>query len=184
MSELISVREFARRVGCSDVAVHKAIKSQKIVKGFVYGKDGKGKIDPEVAAQEWGKNFDPNYTSNPKLRQTIGEAAGSSIPEDSVATRSGSSIADAKRAQAILKAKLLDIELKEKQGKLVDKALVYQSLFAAGQEVRAAILAVPDRIIDTLMACDTRNEAHTMLLGALIDALETVSDMEGKDVIK
>lgn len=181
MPQLVSVREFSRRIGCSDVAVHKAIKSGKITRGYVEVSPGKFKIDPDVAASEWGKNFDPSYTSNPKIRESLQQPT---VPELPAQGGSDSSIASAKRAQAILKAKLLDLELREKQGQLVDKQQVYKQLFEMGQQIRSAILTVPDRIIDNLMACNSRNEGHTMLMAALIDELEKLSNLENKDIAK
>jgi hypothetical protein len=175
--ELISVREFSRRLGCSDVAIHKAIKAGKIVKGVTKDKKGWPLIIPDVAIIEWGKNYDPNYTSNENLKTQL--HTEKKQPEQIGATEAGS-MAAAKRAQAIFKAKILEIELKEKQSKLVDKKQVYMALFEAGKEVKSSIMSVPDRIIDAVFSAKSRNEAHTILTKALIEALETVADIQNK----
>ena len=159
------------------MAVHKAIKSGKISRGYVEVGPGKFKIDPDVAASEWGKNFDPSYSSSPKIREALQPKA---VPDVQPQTGSDSSLASAKKAQAILRAKLLDLELREKQGQLVDKQQVYKQLFEMGQQIRSAILTVPDRVIDTLIATTDRNAAHTILVNELTEALISLSEIADK----
>ncbi len=185
---LISIREFARRVGCSDTAIRKAIKSGKISKGYIGRPDGHGKIDYEAAFKEWSASYDPSYPSNEKLRAKMmatldKQKPQTETPEAQGTSVDGASMNAAKRAQAILKAKILEIELKERQGKLVDKQQVYMALFEAGKEVKASIMAVPDRIIDAVFSAPNRNEAHTILTKALIEALDTMSDIQRDSIL-
>lgn len=177
----ISIREFARRVGCSDTSIRKAIKAQKIVKGIVHVADGRDKLDYDIAFKEWSASYDPSYPSNDKLRSKMMNAP--ETPVEAPAGGDTSSMAAAKRAQAILKAKILEIELKEKQKRLVDKQQVYMALFEAGKEVKASIMAVPDRVIDAVFSAKTRNDAHTILTKALIDALDVLSDINSKPIL-
>lgn len=177
----ISIREFARRVGCSDTSIRKAIKAGKIVKGIVYVADGRDKLDYDVAFKEWSASYDPSYPSNDKLRSKMMPAAEQ--PVEPTAGGEVTSIAKAKQLQAVLKVKMMDIELKEKQGKLVDKQQVYMALFEAGKEVKASIMAVPDRAIDAIFSAKSRNEAHTILTKALIEALDVLSEINSKPIL-
>jgi hypothetical protein len=177
MAELISIREFARRIGVSDVAVGKAIRSGKIVKGVDYSNPKRPKIDQDVALKEWGKHVNPNY--NRQQTEKIQEQgySGSAPAETSVR-----SIAEIKRQHEEVKLRMSALELKEKQGQLVDKDKVYKALFAAGQEVRTAMQAVPDRVIDDVLAAQTRNEAHQILFNAIADTLEMLSEICNREI--
>lgn len=179
MSELVSVREFSRQIGCSDVAVHKAIKAGKIVKGYVKVSPKKWMIDPDVAAAEWGKHFNPNYDRNENIRAKIGTAAppAGAAPEVDV-PKTGQSLAEIKRLNAQVKLQLDAIELKRKRGELVDKRQVYTALFEAGQTIKNQVLGVPDRILDEMLAASSRNEAHTILYKALVEALQALADTD------
>lgn len=177
---LISLREFARRVGVSDTTIRKAVKSGKIVEGLI-----DGKIDHDKAFREWSKAYDPAYASNDKLRSKMMagiDKADKTADEHADEVHTGS-MNTAKRAQAILKAKLLDLEFKERQGALVDKKMVYMALFESGKEVKASIMAVPDRVIDAIFSASSRNEAHTLLTQALIEALDSVNDINNNQIL-
>jgi len=178
MAEKLSIREFAKRVGVSDVAVGKAIRSGKIVNGIDYSNPKRPKIDPEIALKEWGKHVNPNYNreQTEKIQQ---HAEASSAPAD---VAGGRSIAEIKRQQAEVKLRISALELKEKQGQLVDKDKVYKALFAAGQEVRTALQSIPDRVIDDLLAAQTRNESHQILFNAIADTLEMLSEIMNREI--
>ena len=188
--ERISLREYGRRIGTSDTAVRKAIKAEKIVRGVVYDTNGKPYIIPSIANAEWAKSYDPSYerVTQSGGRATVYSAAPQPI-EDAVAPLStnqttDTSLAAARRAQAVYKAKILELQMKEKQGSLVDKQFVYKTLFEAGQEVRSALQAIPDRVIDNILAARSRNDAHKILFDAISDALEQLSDIQKRDITK
>lgn len=185
-SQVISIREYARRLGCSDVAVGKAISSGKIVKGVAYKPNGKiAGVYPEVADKEWGANRRTAYKRNDKLAQQLDQAAGTQAPqggtpppqEKGFVTR-----AEADRAKAIFDAKIKELDYKERLGQLVDKRKVYNALFAAGHQLRAAVMAVPDRVIDDIRAEPDRNNAHAILFKALSEALESMTDIQQRDL--
>jgi hypothetical protein len=179
MAEYISLREYGRRKGCSDTAIRKAIKSGKIVKGVIRKPGERPVIDPVVADAEWGMNFNPTYTDrNDTLRKNLlGSAAAAS-------EEAGRSLADIKRQTAEVRLRLDALELKERMGQLVDKDAVYRALFAAGQEFRTAMQAIPDRVIDDILAARNRNEAHQVLFNAIADQLEMLSDLSNRPISK
>lgn len=68
----ISIREFARRVGVSDTAVHKAIKAGKISASCLdHSNPKRPKIFPDAALKEWGVNYVPNWEQSPALAAAI-----------------------------------------------------------------------------------------------------------------
>lgn len=188
-AETISLREYGRRVGVSDTAVRKAIKAGKIVNGVV--RDGNGSaigINPEVANAEWSKNYDPNYqretrggsmpfaeASKPEPRpKTPPPSASDPLPDEK--TEAGS-LAAIKRAQAVYKLKQAKLDYEKASGRLVDKDMVFRSLYSAGQEMRTALQSVPDRCIDEILAATNRNEAHTILYEEITKTLERLVEI-------
>lgn len=171
----ISIREFSRRMGCSDTAVHKAIKSGKIVKGLIHDQRGRPRIIFEVAQAEWQTTFSTSRVQNPKLAENVLGETASPVPQPA-AEQAVQSKAKAQQVEAFFKAKLRQLEYEEKVNKLVDKDKVYQKLFAIGQELRKAIMAVPDRVIDNVLASQSRQQAHTLLYEELAKTLEHLTD--------
>jgi phage terminase Nu1 subunit (DNA packaging protein) len=225
--EKISIREFARRLGCSDTAIHKAIKAGRIVEG--YDAEDK-KIIPDIAEAEYKANTDARLTRvfsqdselerverqrqliaeqkaavakeheelreqqqrNEELKQQPGQIEQKAVvfeeqpperqvPEKSKHGRVVQNDVDmnaARKAEAVYRAKLKQLEYEEKSGKLVNKQEVYRELFAVGKEIRTALLAVPDRVIDNLLASTSRNEAHSLLYKSISEILEVLADTE------
>ena len=85
-----------------------------------------------------------------------------------------SEFSEAKRVEAIAQAKLSQVKLAEMKGKLVSKDKVYKDFFDVGVRVRASLQGLPDKIIDSLLACDNRSEAHSMLYREITEALESL----------
>lgn len=228
--EKISIREFARRLGCSDTTVRKAIKAGRIDKGH-NPKGRRQSIIYEVAKAEWAENFDVADTANLTLAKNLGFDVDAPVdelmppavppppppkpepqpkpapkkrgpkpkqkiqpepkpePEQVIPetppipeTGKGPTLQQATLKEKVYKAQLSELNYKEKLGTLVNKDEVYKALYAAGQEVREAILAVPDRIIDDVMASRSRNEAYNKLYEELAKALERVAEIENRDI--
>lgn len=195
--EKLSIRQFADVIGVSDTAVRKAIKSGKIYDSIDWTVPHRPKIDPIKAAEEWGKNYDPTHGQHDELItgvKVVAKANQSQPPKpkkekpsaqfevvreapEAHPAQGGRSLAEIKRQTAEVKLRLAAVELKEKQGQLVDKDQVYRSLFAAGQEMRTALQAIPDRCIDNILSASNRTEAHSILYTEITNALERLSDI-------
>lgn len=198
MAEKLSIREFAKRVGVTDVAVGKAIKAGKIVDAIDWTNPKRPKIDPELALKEWGKNYDPSYHRTDKVTERLGSTSDTPEPKraprksttsakeppsgEPQPTSGGKSLAELKRQTAEVRLHREALELKQKRGELVDKQKVYRALFSAGQEARTAFQAIPDRVIDDILAAKTRNEAHGILFNAIADTLEMLSDITNREL--
>lgn len=163
-----SIRAFARYMKLSDTAIRKAIDAQKIIKG-VDRTGPQPRIIPRIAEHEYRQNFNP-VGSNTKVSETQNFGSDGTMNA-------------AKRARAVFQAKLAELDYKERTGELVKRDEVYKALFSYGQRVRDALLAVPDKTIDNILAAKTRNESHLLLLNAISDALEKLSNGDGLNVI-
>lgn len=192
--EYISIREFSRRVGVSDTAIHKAIKEGRISKGYDKIR-GRKAIEYETVLKVWEKIRDPLKTDKPPQipkkpkRRKADSAEADSVGDASVQVAevleidfdgdTDEAAFSASRAKKIkFEAKIKELEYKQKTGELVAKDEVYRELFSKGKAVREAILSVPDRIIDDLMASRSRAEAHSVLLKELNRSLEGLTEIE------
>lgn len=202
MSELISIRKYAMRKNCSDPAVLKAIKTGKIVKGCVIDEHGKKKINPEIADAEWASNSDPLRAKMgdrfdlsaaiPKGFERVPKQAIKAKPEPkpkpvvpsypAVKSLQDETLASARKAQEVYKAKIAEVDYKKRIGELVVKADVYKALFAFGQELRTQFQAIPDRVVDNMLAASNRNEAHNILYEAITVVLEYLSDIDSRSI--
>lgn len=188
--ELISIREYARRRGCSDVAVGHAIRKGKIQKGVAYKPNGKiAGIHPDIADKEWGENRRPSYKRNEQLAQQLDRAAGTPTveggappPPADTDKKGFVTRAEADRAKAIFDAKIRELSYKEKLGQLVDKQKTYRMLFTAGQELSSNILAIPARVTDEMRALEDRNQAEALLYSALADVLEKLGEIMQREI--
>jgi hypothetical protein len=196
--EKVSQREYARRLNLSNEAVRKAIEAGKISKGW----DKKEKkIIVEKANEEWGnlfikvneenaaveneaiKNFQSAFPEKPQGKKFIDPedtqaGAFGELEQFELAVSSKAQFAEALRVEKIAKARQEIIRLRELTGELANKAEVYKQLFGFGQSVRQAVLAVPDRCIDEILASPTRAEAHIVMTKYLHEALEKLSDVD------
>lgn len=183
----ISLREYARLLGCSDGTVRFAIKEGKITDAALK-KDKKGRnkgIDPTVASAEWAQTFDVNQAKNSALAKKLLKLDGAKPPPPSKAapapaSQNGNPVSKAKAQQvdALYKAKIRELEYKEKAGILVNKDQVYKALFALGREIREGFQAIPDRFIDEILAAGSRNASHKVLQDAIDEELTRIADLK------
>jgi hypothetical protein len=189
MENPISIREYARRRGVSDTAVRKAINSGKIERGRVFNDKGAPEILESIANEEWAQyapvvkpakatTVTPIQSAKPAAPNPTPPAPV--VPHEAPKPQAGT-IAAARLVKEQLNAKLLEIELKEKLGKLVDKDKVYAALFSAGKELRVNLQTIPDRHIDDILAAPSRNEAHTILYNAIAEVLEQITELGKTD---
>ena len=193
---MVSIREFARCAGVSDTAIRNRIKKGHISSECVVINDinGRPELRYEMALKQWldlggTMNRTPvflNETIVP-LRMPESLAVESveektlfdqpAVDEKPIKIKPGGlgeySMANAK--QAVLKSKIMEIELAQKEGLLVEKAKVYKKLFEFGQVMRQKILSIPDRCIDEIFSSEDRNAAHSRLFKELNDCLEQLA---------
>ena len=169
----MSPREYAKSRGISRTAVMKYIHSGVLNISVWKNKQGHYRILPGAADEERRDSRHPSYghaAANGK------KSNGSN--DHRVDPSDRGSLAELKRRKEMINIQKGVIELKKLQGTLVDRADVNKLLFEFGKMIRERLLAIPDRVVDDLLASDTRAEAHRFLYAALEDELRALSNME------
>jgi hypothetical protein len=178
------VRAYARARGVSHTAVAKAIQTGRLSRALRPGRGGHHLIDEDLANQEWSE-----ATNAAQQRERHREAAP---PRDLPAAPAGQgnlfgvSENDPRgdpeerlthaRAQAVrtaLQAKLLQIELDEKRGRLVDRERVGSEVFTVCRTIRETILTVPDRLAGALAG----KEAHEVREGLAVELRAALAEL-------
>lgn len=154
------MRAYARARGVSHTAVLKAIRTGRISRALKAGPRGHQLIDEEIANQEW-----TDATNPAQQRERHREAEARELPPapagqgnlfglaendprgDPAERRT---YAEAQRQRTELQAQLLQLELDEKRGRLVDRERVGSEVFAACRAARDAIEGLPDRLAGSL----------------------------------
>jgi len=174
----ISLREFARQIGVGEKTVRDGIRLGKISKGVIH--DGKR---PKILYSEAIKEVEA-FNLGYRAKLVRGEvqpdtAPGQQPPEVEAGITSlgpTTSLAQAQRAEKIYKAMLAGLDVQERKGILVKKADVYTELFSFGNEVKTALLLIPDRITDELIALSAdRHSFYKLFYESIEAALETLS---------
>lgn len=89
---------------------------------------------------------------------------------------------EAERVTAVLKAKILQITYKEKQGQLIDKSKINPILFGFGQEIRVVLEGLSNRIVDDIRGAKTRPEAKRMIDEEVYRMLNKISDVLSRKI--
>lgn len=198
MSELISIREAARRLGVSDTAVHKAIKAGRVA---VAGKTDSGRplMDWTDTQRRWLANSDVSKRSHvgskgspvrandppPRVqlptssRMDDGPDAGGDLGAgltagDGPRSGRGPGYAQARAAREVFQAKLAKLEYEQKVGKLIDADEVKVAWFKHITAAKTKILGVP-------AACKSRCSDLPLEVVATIEQVcrEALEDLAG-----
>jgi hypothetical protein len=86
----------------------------------------------------------------------------------------------AKASSEELKARKLEIEMNELEGRLIDKEEVRKVIFKMVSETKETLLNIPSRVAPDLMACKDLVEFEVRLLQEINAALMTLSRVEKK----
>lgn len=152
---LMSQSEYAKHRGISQPRVHAYIKSGKL-EGAVSKKRGKNSysIDSEKADEILAGALNPGKESPSKIATPERTESNDDPPKINMRNIKAGDFALFKARNEAQKAMLLQIEIKEKKGELVDKAKVANEHFEFAREVRDNLLAVPERVA-ALVASET-----------------------------
>lgn len=202
----VKVSEFEVLTGLNNRTVTLAIKRGGIP-SQCWRRVGEGKtspicINPEPAAVHWYKHINGTHHLTQPLREKLaeyirtfdsaaledqkGDITTDEKAEDQVKTDIESekktedkiTFAEAQRRKEVAKAKTAELELLEKQGTLILKQRVQDQLFNAGKELRDALLAVPDRVTDEILAAgDNRTKVNNIIYDAIAAELERLADL-------
>lgn len=85
--------------------------------------------------------------------------------------------AEAERKTAIYKAKMAELAYNEKKGNSIPKDKVKNILFAYGQEIRVSMEGMCNRVLDRILATDTRHEAKRIFDEEIHETLVNISEI-------
>jgi phage terminase Nu1 subunit (DNA packaging protein) len=182
----VKISEFEQFTGISFETVKMAIRQGKIPPEYVHktttNPTAPTYIDPQAAAVHWYTNLNATHP-NSKHTRTALEKYIKTFDREVVTEHQQKGLtgemtfADAQLKEARARAELKELELAEKRGTVVQKEAVYSQLFAFHRELRDALLSIPDRISDELMAvADSRNRVHTTIYDAIEEVLQKLSE--------
>lgn len=191
MSELIGIREAARRLGVSDTAVHKAIKAGRVtIAGRTETSNRPLVAWPQVQT-DWMANSDTQKRSHvgskgsprraadpaPEVPLAVSsrpdEAPAPEVPADAAPAKSaGPSYAQSRAVREAYQARLAKLEFEQKSGKLVDADEVKVAWFKHIKAAQTRIMGVP-------AACKTRVPDLPLVVVATIEAVvrEVMEDL-------
>jgi hypothetical protein len=140
--QLVTVSEYARRRGCDEKAVRKAIEADRIT---TIERDGKRLIDPAVADIQWAKNTRARADSAPPPPPS--EPAVGVLPP-SPAEEGEYSVNRARRER--YEADLAQMKLLEQQGDLVRVVEVRAEISRRVGQLKSNLLQIPARLAHLL----------------------------------
>lgn len=133
----LSIRAYARHRGVTHQAVRKAIAAGRIVVG------PDGSIDPEQADRDWAASTAPRMATG---------TAGPPSPPAGAAVVNATAFTQGRTAKILAEAQRAALELRVRQGELLDRAMVLARVFAFVRNVRDAWLNWPSRVAAELAA--------------------------------
>jgi hypothetical protein len=146
---LLSLRAYARRRGCSAVAVLRAVTKGRLRRSVVYV-DGTPQIaDPDLADEEWAANTDltkaPTYVKQRAARK--GQSLkGEQVSAEVVPMTPGPNMAQAALDEKRWKARLAEQEFLRQAGNLVDGTAAKSAFMTQVIEARTKLLGVPSKV--------------------------------------
>lgn len=183
MSEIISQREFARRVNVSEGMIRKAISPDYnwIVTGRTTTESGRPALIYETALEEWNKSpggikspgvlpkkpakqSKDSADSQPKTPPLLPEVSAEKL--EMMAKRNKS--IDISTARAAL-------QLQKEQNKLVDKDKSYAAWFEFGKMLRENLMILPARFTALIRAAQTDQEGQEIFANGIEEALRDVT---------
>ena len=181
-NEIISLREFARRMNVGEKTIRDGVKLGKISKGVTYVNE-RPKIIFEIASLEFKEI---NLGAQVLGERDYEDATPQELINKGIAGLGGdTSLATATRAEKIFKAQREYLKVQKEEGKLVEKEEVYRALFQEATIIKSALLSIPDKVIDDIISlAGDRNAAHKLLYETIIDELTALSDLKEKDFLK
>ncbi len=163
-TDYISAKAYAKHRGVTLPAVLSAISTGRLEKSV--RKQGPGyRINCELADEEWSQNTDSGSGAPAHAKNT--QAADPPIDGDTPI-----SYAEARAQHERFKARLAQLELEQREAKLVEAEVVKQEAFRVARMVRDALLNLPDRVAGELAAETNQFKVHQRLSLEIRRALE------------
>jgi hypothetical protein len=147
--ELVSQSEYARRRGCTEGAVRRAVRDGRIALID-------GKLDPVAADAQWARNTRPRAGSEPA-------AAPLTAAPDREGEDDGNGYWASKARRESAEADLAELKLAEQRGQLVRADEVRAALSRRAAAFREGLLQIPSRLSAVLAAEVDQARVHALL---------------------
>ena len=182
---LIKAAAFAARMGVSPQAVRKAISEGRLKQAVT--REGRGYlIDEEAGVAEWDRNTAPQFQRGRMLaRQLAQQDQQRASPPSSGGGLGGKAIPSQAQAAAVrtmYQARLLELDLKQRQGELVNAADMDRVRFESGRRVRDAMLRLGPLMVGEIakaaggLTPEQRAEVLLVIERHHVKALEALAD--------
>lgn len=178
----ISIREFARREGCSDTLVRKGIKAGRLVPG------ADGKLEAKLVGSDWrAANRAPEDRPSHVAPSTIAAAAALGGSSTAGVASAGSpldglpddprvwSLAQAERVKEVYLALQRQLKYEIDSGRYVLIDEIVQQVEREYATVRERMLVIPGKLAALLVGLD-REAIETALHGEIVEALGELHD--------
>lgn len=175
--EWVSPKKFSEIMGVDKKAVLYAISSGRIADAVKRLPNGFRQIHVENGKALWKKNTKPNNMSILNKRGINLDGSTSELPEDDE-----TSLMAAKRRREFALAEIAEIELAERQGKLINIDVVRKVGFEATRIARDALINIPNRIADELAGMNTRDAVYELLSKEIFEALSSLEKLQNVSV--
>lgn len=154
-NDIISLREFARRLNVGEKTIRDGVKAGKIVQGVII-ENGKPKIKYSIALKEAqaiglghkslvSKGIEPDRKSEPTKQQRK-EAIDDEEIEHIAGLGPETSLVTASRAQKIFQAQLASLQVEEKAGTLINKEEANLQFSEFALRIKSEFESLPGRI--------------------------------------
>lgn len=163
--ELISFSEYARRRGCTEGAVRRAIKDGRIT-------THSGKVDPVAADAQWSRNTRVRAGSRP-----TGDAALSIAPERESSDDGDGGYWKSRARREAAEAEIAELKLAEQQGELIRAAAIRSAHAKRLAGLREALLQIPNRLAAVLAAEADQAKCHDAIQAEIHGVLASVSTL-------
>lgn len=190
-------------MGVSDSAIRKAILTGRISAAALTSnpRNNRPMLFPDQAEKDWigsgGKkgtpiqikevDLDPEPKGKPQRKTMVlapvsPEINFADFTEEDGQLAENAPLAEANRRLSITLANMKNLEFLEKQRVLVPSEKIYKELFDIGKEIRLAMQAIPDQVIDNILAAPNRNAAHGILYALISDELDRLADFTTREI--
>lgn len=186
---LIKAAAFAERMGVSPQAVRKAISEGRLKQAVT--RDGRAYlIDEEAGVAEWDRNTAPQFQRGRMAARQQAQQGQQQAPPPATGTAGlgGKAIPSQAQAAAVrtmYQARLLELDLKQRQGELVNASDMDRVRYESGRRVRDAILRLGPLMIGEIakaaggLTPDQRSEVLLVIERHHVKALEALADAHG-----
>lgn len=170
--ELVTKTEYARRRGCTEAAVRRAVRDGRIT--LI-----EGKIDPVAADAQWARNTrvraGSHATDDANLSGS-GASGGRAAPDADADDDGAAGYWKSRARRELAEADMAELKLAEQRGQLVRAADIRAAQARRLAALREALLQLPARLAPVLAAEADNARVHELLQAELHQVLAHMTE--------